>query len=76
MSNLSTAARDFRVHYIRYMQTEAMNITALEDMDKTLDDIEVMALQTPFRELMDMAINDGLIDSYDDVYEPKRGVML
>jgi len=68
-SLLSSTARDFRVMYIRYMQAEAMNTTATEDMDQTFDDIEVMALQVPFKELMDMAIDDGIIDCYDDVYK-------
>jgi len=38
-------------------------------MERVARDIEVLALQAPFRELMDMAINDGIIDSYDDVYK-------
>jgi len=50
------------------MQSEASNTTAKEDMDETCRSIEVMARQLPFRELMDMAISDGIIDSYDDVY--------
>ena len=67
-SLLSSTARDFRKMYIQYMQSEASNTTAKEDMDETCRSIEVMARQLPFRELMDMAISDGIIDSYDDVY--------
>ena len=40
-----------------------------EDIDRACRDIEIMALQTPFKVLMDMAIDDGIIDSYDVVYE-------
>jgi len=66
---LSNTARNFRKMYINYMQMEAMNTTAKEDMERVARDIEVLALQTPFRELMDMAIEDGIIDCYDDVYQ-------
>ena len=67
-SLLSSRARKFRTMYIQYMQAEASNTTAREDMDRVAKEIEIMALQTPFKQLMDMAIDDGIIDSYDDVY--------
>ena len=66
--NLSSTARNFRKMYIGYMQAEASNTTAREDIDQVCRDIEVMALQVPFKELMDMAISDRIIDSYNDVY--------
>ena len=64
----TSRARTFRKFYIGYMQAEASNTTAREDIDQVCRDIEVMALQVPLKELLDMAINDRIIDNYAEAF--------
>jgi len=73
---LSSTARDFRLAYIQYMISEAMSTTNIEDQDKIAREIQASSLQLPFRELVDMAIYDGLIDSFDDIYTEPEGDIL
>ena len=70
---LSSTARDFRLAYIQYMISEAMSTTNIEDQDKIAREIQDSSLQLPFRELVDMAIYDGFINSFDDIYTEPEG---
>ena len=68
-SLLSPTARKFKEAYIQYKCNEACAITSKCDIEKVTDAIRKDIMNTPFKVIMDMAIDDRIIDSYDDVYE-------
>jgi hypothetical protein len=65
---LGNAAQQFKKHYLSYLINEARTTTSLEDMDSTIAYFEEYIRVTPFSQIIDDAINDGIIDSSDDIY--------
>jgi hypothetical protein len=65
---LSKTALEFKEFYIQVCLQEMANCTSQEDWYDAAMSIRQELEATPFREIVMMAIDDGLIESSDDIY--------
>ena len=69
---LSETAKKFKEFYIQLSLQEMVNCTNPEDWDDVAKSIRQELEEMTFREIVMMAIEDGLIESSDDIYKEQE----
>jgi len=69
---LSETAKKFKEFYIQLSLQEMVNCTNPEDWDDVAKSIREELEEMTFREIVMMAIEDGLIESSDDIYKEQE----